>query len=159
MISTKTIQLLTFRIQQEELSSRIYEQMSLWLANKGYKGASAVWTMFSKEELEHAQKAKDFLLSFGLLPELSALEEPENVFKDISDIINKTYEHEVTITNQCNELAKYAIEKEIVLLPLALSYVEIQVKEMEEVTDLKDILALSSDKLVLDEYLKETFLD
>ena len=157
MISDKTKQLVNYRIAQEQQSSRIYEQMYYWLSNKGFLGAAVVWEKFYKEELEHAKLATEFLLSFGIMPELSLLEEPDNNYKDIGDIINSTYKHEELITKQCIELQKYAIANEPLLLPLALKYIDIQVKEMEEATNLTDVYKLHKDPLVFDEYLKNNF--
>ena len=158
-ITTKTIELLTFRIQQEQYSSKVYEQMAQWLQNESYLGMAKVWEMFSKEELEHAEMAKEYLLSFNVMPELMVIEEPINVFKDITDIINKTYDHEVLVTNQCLDLSKYALsESDFNLFTLSQKYNAIQVKEMDEVNNLKDIVALSTDKLIIDNYIKENFL-
>ena len=62
LISNETIKLLTYRIQQEEQSSRLYKQMSLWLNNKGYLGAAELWSKNSKEEMSHAEWSMTYLL-------------------------------------------------------------------------------------------------
>lgn len=159
LISKKTIELLNYRIQQEQYSSKVYEQMTLWLKDEGYLGMAEVWEMFYKEELTHAEIAKDYLLSFNIMPELMVIEEPANVFTSIEDIINKTYEHEVMVTKQCLELSKHAMsESDFNLFTITQKYNAIQVAEMDEVNDLVSILKLSSDKLIIDNYIKENFL-
>ena len=68
MLDKKIIELLNYRINQEQLSSRIYEQMSLWLDNKGLKNFSTLYKNYSDEELVHAGFAKEFLLAYGINP-------------------------------------------------------------------------------------------
>ena len=68
LIEEHCIKYLNYRIQQEELSSRIYLAMSLWLSNEGYLGAGALWRKYSNEEMGHADWAREYLLSMGVTP-------------------------------------------------------------------------------------------
>ena len=52
LISKKSIDLLQSRIQ-EEMSSRLYLSMALWLENEGYVNSANVWKEYS-EEMSHA---------------------------------------------------------------------------------------------------------
>lgn len=140
-LDTKCIELLQYRIQQEELSARIYEQMSLWLNDRGYINASMTWMKDSNDEMVHASWAKDFLLSFGIQPELRKLDAPDNDFEDFPSIINLSYEHEVDVTKQCQELAAHAMKTgNFLVLTLALKYVAEQVEELDRLQTLKDKL-------------------
>ena len=65
LISKKTIDLLQYRIQEEEMSVRIYLSMAMWLENEGYVNASKLWKKYSAEENTHADWAREYLLSFG----------------------------------------------------------------------------------------------
>lgn len=157
-INQETIDLLNYRIQQEQYSSKVYEQMSLWLYNEAYLNMAKVWSKFAEEELEHAELAKNYLLSFNIMPELMVIEEPINDFKDARDIIQKTFDHEVLVTNQCLDLTNKAMEwKDWTLFALAQKYNEIQRVEMDEVYDLVDIAKLTNDNLILDKYIGENF--
>ena len=147
-INQEVIDILQYRIQQEQYASKVYEQMSLFLQNESYLNMAKVWSKFSKEELEHAELAKNYLLSFNVMPELMSVEEPMNDFKDAKDVIQKTFDLEVMTTNQVKELSNKAMElKDWSLFNLAQEYTEIQIHEMNEVYDLVDIAKLTNDNL------------
>ncbi len=130
-ISQKLIELLNYRIQQEEYSSRLYKAMSIWLNYKGYNGASKLFDKYSKEELVHAEWAYNYLLDLDVMPVIPAIEKPNNEFNGIVDIINKAYEHEQKVTNQCQELASNAIkEGDYMTLELAQMYLKEQTEEL-----------------------------
>ena len=158
LISQEAINMLQYRIQQEQYSSKLYEQMSLYLNNEAYLNMAKVWAKFSEEELKHAELAKKYLLSFNVMPELMVIEEPINDFKDARDIIQKTFDHEVILFNQIKELSNKAMElKDWSLFTLAQEYLEIQVGELDEVYNLLDIAKLTTDNLILDKYIGENF--
>src|SRR5260221_2271468 len=74
LISPESITLLNFRIREEEISSRIYLAMSLWLENNAFLGAAKLWRKYSNEETTHAEWARKYLLSLGITPEVPALD-------------------------------------------------------------------------------------
>ena len=43
LLSKKIVDTLNYRIQQEDFSSRIYEQLALWLNDKGYLNTSSLY--------------------------------------------------------------------------------------------------------------------
>ena len=135
------VDILTFRIQQEEASSRLYHAMSLWLNDKGYVGASKAWQKDADDELVHASWAKDFLLDMGVQPKLLAIEEPVQTFTGLPDIIRQTFAHEVKVTQQCNDLALYAWTNGNHLLhQLAIKYMTEQQEELGKAQTLMDKL-------------------
>jgi ferritin len=145
------IEILTFRIVQEEASSRLYEAMSLWLNNNGYIGAAKAWKKDSDDELKHAQWAKDFLLDMGVTPTLSLIPEPPHSFKGLPDVIRQSYAHEIKITQQCNDLANFAISSgNHLLYQLSLKYMQEQQEEMGKVQTYVDKLnAFGEDKIAM----------
>lgn len=151
MITQKAIDLLNYRIKEEETSSRLYEQLSLCLENLGYKNSPGIWKRYSEEEMEHARWSKEYLLSFGILPTLSNLESPYCNCQNLAEVIQETYKHEVMVTKQCNDLAEEAIKlKDHNLYSLAIRYCKEQIEEMNKVQDLMDKLeTYGSDKLAL----------
>ena len=82
LISKKTIDLLQYRIQEEEMSVRIYLSMAMWLENEGYVNASKLWKKYSAEENTHADWAREYLLSFGVLPDTPELKKV-NIFDGV----------------------------------------------------------------------------
>lgn len=157
-INQEVIDILQYRIQQEQYTSKVYEQMSLFLQNESYLNMAKVWSKFSKEELEHAELAKKYLISYNVMPELMVIEEPMNDFKDAKDVIQKTFDLEVKTTEQVKELSDKAMElKDWSLFSLAQEYTEIQIEGMNEAYDLVGIAKLTSDNLILDKYIGENF--
>lgn len=149
--SKECINLLNFRIEQEELSSRLYQAMSLWLNDNGFMGAAKAWLKDAEGEMEHAQWAKDFLLDMGIQPKLPTLAMPVQKFEGLCDIIEQTYAHEVLVTTQCNDLAKHAMQYgNHLLYQLAIKYLQEQQEELGKIQTLVDKLeAFGEDKIAL----------
>jgi ferritin len=128
--------------------------MSLWLNDKGLLNTSKLYSTYSQEELKHAQWAKDFLLDYGLVPELKKLDAPDNEYSTLKDIFQATLDHELEITRQCNELATLALkESNHVLYSLASKYCAEQHEEVGKAITNLDILSNSSDMLIVDHYI------
>lgn len=162
LINQETIQLLQYRIQQEELSSRLYEQMSLYLNDKGYLQFAKLYKKYAEEEMKHSQWSKDYILSFGIKPELQRLDSPECEFDGLPDVINKTLEHEIEISKQCKSLAKFANDNaDYLLFDLAMKYCKEQIEEIEKSENLKSLLeTFGTEKhtlLLLDSHIGEYF--
>ena len=160
LISQKTIELLNYRVNQELNNSKKYEQMYLWLQNESYLNAAQLWKENYEQELVHAGLAKDYLLAFNVMPELAIIEEPDNVFTSFADIVQRTFEVEAETTRQCRELAKHALEEgDYTLLTLANTYNANQIQEMDDAYTFLDLIKMTSDKLILESYIKENFLE
>jgi len=151
LIDDSCISFLNYRIQQEEYSSRIYLAMSMWLNNNGYLNAAKVWKKYSDEEIGHANIARDYLLNMGVQPATPALEQPAETFSGFPDIIRKSHQHEIEITQQCSDLAKHAVKDgSHMLYELALHYLREQNEEMGKTQDLVDQLeAFGEDKIAM----------
>ena len=133
IISNKMIDLLNYRIEQEELSSRVYLAMHLWLSYSGYSGAAKLWKKYSEEELIHAGWAYKYLLDLNIKPDTPALKQPQIDFKSLPQIIALSYQHEVDVTNQCNELANTTMkDNDQMTFQLAQIYVNEQVNELQK---------------------------
>jgi len=155
LLDAKIVDLLNYRIQQEEYSARLYMHMSLWLDNKGYKHMSKLYKDYSEEERAHAQWACDFLLNHGITPDLKAIPSPTSEYSSCMDLLEATLEHELDIQKQCEEMAEKALEfKNAALRSLALKYCEEQVDEIGKAIDLIDHAKLTTDMLVLDHYVE-----
>lgn len=160
LLNQKVVDTLNYRIQQEEFSSRLYEQMSLWLNDKGYLNTSELYKIYSQEELKHAGWAKSYLLDYGITPCLMKLESPEMELSSLKDVFEATLEHELEVTKQCEDLATMALkESNHVLYALASKYCAEQQEEIGKAITNLDILALSADMLIIDNYIGEKLLD
>lgn len=126
----KIIELLNNRIQQEELSARIYKAMSVWLNYNGFAGAAKLWQKYSDEEVKHSEIAYNYLLDLDIMPAVDSLQKPQTAFESLEQIIQLSYKHELEITAQCNRLAKNSYEVgDFQTLQLAQSYLKEQVEE------------------------------
>ena len=145
--NNKLIKLLNYRINQEEYSSRLYHAMSLWLDNQGYISAAELWQKYSDEELVHAAKVKDFLKSFGIMPEIQTIQDVDTSnFKDLPNIIKLSFEHELEISRQCEELAKAGNEDDnLMVYDLGMWLVREQIEEQDKVQTLMDKVNLFYD--------------
>lgn len=159
LLSKEAIADLEYRINQEEFSGRLYEDMSLWFEDKGYVNFAALYDKYSKEEFSHASWSKRFLLAYDIKPCLKAIPSPEAEYSSCMDILEATIEHEKQITNQCQAFAINALKRgEITLHQLALKYCAEQVEELDKAFTIRDIAGLTSDMLGLDNYIKENYL-
>lgn len=135
VISTKIIGLMNLRIQQEELSSRLYKAMAIGLEYNGFSGAAKLWNTYSAEEYSHAQIAYNYLLELDIQPTVPSLPQPQFTFTSLQDVIKKSYEHELVITKQCNDLAIAAQQEgDFMTLQLAQTYLKEQVEELGKTT-------------------------
>jgi len=141
VISKKSIELLQFRIKEEEQSSRLYLAMSLWLKNEGYVNAGKLWKEYSDEEMEHAEWAREYLLSFGVLPDTPELKKVSGKYKGFPDIIKQSFQHEIKITLQIQKFGEHAKKiKDNMLYTLVQKYLKEQVDEHDKLQNLLDHL-------------------
>ena len=151
LLSAECVAYLNFRVTQEDLSSRIYLAMSLWLNNKGYMGAASLWRKYSAEERGHAEWAREYLLAMGVQPLTDNLDQPPQDFNGLPDIIRQSFDHEMLVTVQVKELADDALEKrDHMLYDLCLKYLKEQVEEHDKMqTWLDKLEAFGEDKIAL----------
>jgi len=156
IISDKVKELLNYRISQEEASSRLYKSMSIWLSYNGFSGAEKRWGIYSDEEQKHAEWAYGYLLDLDVKPEVPALEAPPCEFDGLVDIIQKSYDHEIKVTEQCKALASAAMkEGDFLLLELAQKYNGEQIEELAKTQYWLDRLEAFGDSEIALRHLDE----
>lgn len=128
-LTDKTVMLLNIRIKNEEMSSRLYLQMSNELNYCGYAGAAKLWKKYSDEELHHACLTYNLLLDLDYLPEVPALDKPKQYNCNFVEILKASYEHEQLIATECKQLY---IETQKEGDILAMQFAEFLVKEQVE---------------------------
>ena len=140
-ISKKIEGLINLRIAEEENSSRLYLALAKWANFSGFTDAGKLWTKYSTEEMDHANWAYSYLEELDIKPEIPALEKPMCEYKGLEDICKQSYDHEVLVTNQCNDLAKAAMaEGDFMTMQLAQKYLAEQVEELGRQTHWLDRL-------------------
>ena len=151
LLSDECVDYLNYRVQQEEYSGRIYMSMAMWLENNGYVNAGKLWRRYSDEEMKHADIARTYLLSMGVQPLTPKLDAPNQNFTGLPEIIEMSYDHEITVTKQIKELAGDAMKKaDHMLYELALSYLKEQVEEHNKMQNWVDQLnSFGTDKIAM----------
>jgi len=158
LLSLEALELLTYRIQQEQYSSKIYEQFSLWLDDQGLVNLAALYNKYAQEELTHAEWAKEFILSYNIKPRLKVIPEVDSsiFYSSIQDILDLTLKHEIEVSNQCNALASFALsENNHLLYSLGTKYCKEQVEELKKSYDLLSQYKRAKDDLMFDFYIGE----
>lgn len=131
VISSEMIDLVNYRIEQEEYSSRIYLAMSNWADVNGYNGAAKLWKKYSDEELQHASWSYQYLKDLNILPKTPAQQQPDQEFTGLVDIVMKSYKHELDITKQCQEFASKAQQsQDFMTFTLAEKFLKEQIDEL-----------------------------
>ena len=151
LITEDMIDFLNYRIQQEEYSSRVYKAMAMYLSNTGYVNAFKLWDKYSAEEMTHADIARTYILSFGIQPVTPRLDQPQQDFTGLPQIIQMSFDHEVEVSTQCKKLADAAFKKaDHMLYELALKYLKEQVEEHDKMQNWVDQLAaFGTDKIAM----------
>lgn len=151
LIDNKCIEALQFRNHEEEKSARLYEDMYMYLDNVGYTNAGALWHKYAHEEASHADWAREYLLSLGIQPELRPMPLLKGEYTGLAEVIKISYEHEIEITKQCNELASIADEAgDHMLHDLAHRYLREQIEEVSKMQTWMDKLeTFGEDKMAM----------
>jgi len=146
LIPKEIVDLLNYRVNKEEHSSRIYFAMHEWLDSNGYFGASKMMQGWSEEEQGHAGWARKFLEDFDFLPKVEAIGSVQTEYSSLMDVMKAAYKHEIEITTQCNTLATEIVKQNcFCALPLALRYMSEQRDELGKTSSWLDRLSLVKD--------------
>jgi len=111
MLSENIVKLLNQQINREYFSSNLYLQMSAWCEWKGLPGSAAFLRGHAGEELAHGNKLFAYVHEAGALPVIGAVAAPPVEFGSLVEVLQKTFEHEKSITASINELAGAALSE------------------------------------------------
>jgi ferritin len=98
-------------IQAEAYSSQIYLAMATWCEDNGYEGGTKRFKKYAEEELIHMKKLYQFLLDRDFLPVTPTIPQPKNDYKDILEVIETAYKHEIDISNSYHTTAALALKE------------------------------------------------
>jgi ferritin len=143
LISDTCLELLQIRHQEEEKSARLYEDMYMYLNNLGLVNLAAVWHKYAHEELDHADWAREYLMSLGLQPKLCEMPCLPGAYDGFKGVVEESFKHEVEITQQCNALAAEAVKcEDHMLYALASKYLKEQIEEVDKMQTWMDQIKL-----------------
>jgi ferritin len=151
MISKKMTKAINEQINAELYSAYLYLSMSSFAAVSGLKGTANWMFVQMKEEMTHAQKQYNYLLSQNEQPELAALAKPPSAFKSPLDIFEQSLKHEQGVTARINGLVNLAIaEKDHATQIFLQWFVTEQIEEEESALEIVNMLKVAAtDKVAM----------
>jgi ferritin len=140
MISKQMAKAINEQVNKEIFSSYLYLAMSANAISLGFKGAGVWFKVQFQEELDHALKFYNYLLSQGEVVEFGAIDKPTVGYKVLMDMYVDTLKHEKLVTKSLNALMDLAVsEKDYATQALLQWYITEQIEE--EAND-ADIIAM-----------------
>ena len=138
-ISDNIEKILNTQIANEMNSSILYRAMGNCLEYNGWVGASKLWKKYSTEETGHAEKIINYMQDRDCMPIIPATTLPQQKFEGIEDIVAKSDEHEILISNQWKKIASEAMkEADLMTFELAQWFIKEQTSEEKKMIYWKD---------------------
>lgn len=153
------------QIKNEFYSAYMYLSMSAYFADLGLPGFASWMRAQAKEEVTHATKMYDYVLTRGEKVLLKAIDAPPAAWENPLDVMQAGLKHEKFVTKCLNELTDLAIkEKDHASQNFLVWYINEQVEEEQSFTDIVNSLKLINGEgqglLMLDrELAARTFVD
>ncbi len=146
------------QLNREHYSAILYLSMASYAEQAGYKGAARWLKVQYHEEQYHAMRFYEYILSRNGRLEFMDIPKPDQTFKSLLDVYQKTLIHEEEVTEYVNRLMDIAVEEKDHATQIFLQwYITEQVEEEDNVNDiLTRIKLLNGDNqglLVLDKEL------
>lgn len=142
-MSKKMFDALNEQVKKEFYSSYMYLSMSAYFADMGLPGFANWLRVQAKEEVTHATKMYDYILSRGGKVALKAIDAPPAAWKNPLAVMEAGLEHEKFVTKCLNELTDLAVKEKDHATQIFLSwYITEQVEEEENFSDLVNSLRL-----------------
>jgi ferritin len=145
-MTERMVSALNEQITREFYSAYLYLSMSSYLSRIKMKGM-ANWTKVQyHEELSHAIKMYDFLITRGENVILKEISKPQNEWKSVEHVFSDILNHEKYITENINNLMKIAIEEnDYASIQFLQWFIAEQVEEEANAQDILDQLELIGD--------------
>ena len=112
MLSKAMVKRLNEHVNHEFYASNLYLQMSAWTDLKGLEGCTAFLRAHAQEEMGHMHKLFNYVNETGAMAVIGEIKAPPCEYNSISDLFQKTYEHECFITGKINELVAAAFKEQ-----------------------------------------------
>ncbi len=143
MANTKMLNALNDQIKFEYYSSYMYLSMSAYFSDLGLSGFAHWMRVQADEELLHAGKFYDYVITRGGKVTLQAIDAPPAKWKNPLDVFEEGLKHERFVTGRINMLMDMAVAaKDHAGYVFLQWFVTEQVEEEENFTDLVNKLKL-----------------
>jgi ferritin len=132
---------LNSRLGDEYTAYYFYRNAANWCKGVNYPKAAAFFEKEAAGELEHALKIQDYLTQWNLYPDIPAVE-TGRAFLGLVDLINQAYELEWNLLQKYSNDQKEIFRDHPATFNFIQEYVDIQVGEVSEYSDLLNALQL-----------------
>ncbi|MDO5301092.1 MAG: ferritin [Tissierellia bacterium] len=129
---TKIHEMLNEQFNFEIESAYLYKAMETYVDQKGMKGFAHFFNVQAQEEMFHAQKFYDFMMSIDASPKYTGIPEPQAEFGNFKDTFAAALEHEKEVTRRIKEIYKAAVAEEDLDTPEFLHWFLDEQREEEE---------------------------
>ena len=147
MISPKMQDALNSHIEQELYSAYLYLAMSAYCESKTFKGFGRWLRAQHGEELEHALKMLDYLLSRGGRPALGPIAAPPKEFGTTTQVFEAVLAHERRVTENIQAIhAAAGAERDPASQIFLQWFVAEQVEEESTAAEIMDKLRMVGDR-------------
>ncbi|MDO8527222.1 MAG: ferritin [Deltaproteobacteria bacterium] len=147
MMTKKMEQAINDQMQKEFYSSYLYLSMSAYCYENNLKGFGHWMKLQSQEETSHGMKFYEYMIARGNRVLLEPIEQPPHAFKSLTEVIQKSLEHEKKVTALLHRLYELTMkEKDYASQGILQWYINEQVEEEATVNEILQKLKLISDK-------------
>jgi ferritin len=147
MISKKMADALNKQINAETYSAYLYQAMSAYASSTNMSGVANWLAVQALEEMGHAKKIYDYVLSVGAKVVLEGIDKPPTDFESVKQIFKATLDHEKKVTKMINALVDLAKKDNDHATEIFLQwFVTEQVEEEEHAGDIVAKLNMAGDK-------------
>jgi ferritin len=147
MISKKMQDAINEQIKNELYSGYLYLAMAAYAEDQNLPGFAHWMKAQCQEEVEHAMKFFNHIAERGGRVELKAIDEPPVEFDSPTALFEMTLEHEKKVTALINGLYELALEEKDYASQVLLQwYIEEQVEEEANASEIRETLKMAGDK-------------
>ncbi len=150
LISKKLNAAFNDEIGLELFASNQYLNMAAYLETIPLKKLAGLFMKQSDEERGHGLKFVKYLNDVGGSVKVPAIEAPKPTFRSVEEVMAKSLEWEIEVTNRINEMMAIAVaEKDYAAQEFLQWFVKEQVEEVSTMDNLLKIVKLSGDRALI----------
>ena len=139
-LNKEIVDLLMPRISDEYQANRFYAEAANWCQDKGYFVAAKFFNEESADELVHAKGIVDFIIGWNVVPTLPDVEEQNNGFDSLLDIIEKAYAIEYALYEAYEDTSMKVFNKgDLCVFDLLQKYRTIQTESVAAFSDMMNV--------------------
>ena len=140
-LEKSVVDILLKRLSDEFTAFYFYRAAANWCKNVGFMQAGEYFENESKDELEHAKKLEDFMVTWNVSIPLPAIKEPKYEFNNLFEIVNNAYDIEYALyENYEEDSVKIFKIGDICTFDLLQFFRGVQTKSVGEYSDMINML-------------------